>query len=347
MSDRVRAGLGMERPELAVLLAYAKRSLTDALLESGLPDDPALEADLRGYFPAAVVERLGHLLGEHPLRRELIATIAANNAVDALGPTFVSRLVTEQGAEPAAVVRAYRIAREVTGADARWDAIERLERSVDRAVQWGLMDDVDWLVEATTRWYLASAPGADLAAAIATGRAGFERLAAALPTIDSDERRDQREHLAAELLARGVPERMAHGHAALAALVHAPDAIAVAQTTGRPVEDVARAFMRLGAELRLAWLEDEIEALPAATRMQRWAAQAVRDDVLDARRRLAQRALLDAPDAEAEDAVATFLAARAGACARMSAFARALNVEGAADLAGLTLAVRQLRALVE
>jgi glutamate dehydrogenase len=113
------------------------------------------------------------------------------------------------------------------------------------------------------------------------------------------------------------------------------------------VEDVARAFMRLGAELRLAWLEDEIEALPATTRMQRWAAQAVRDDVLDARRRLAQRALLDAPDAPAEDAVATFLAARAGECARMSAFARALNVEGAADLAGLTLAVRQLRALVD
>ena len=77
-----------------------------------------LEGDLRGYFPPAVVERLGHLLGEHPLRRELVATIVSNHVVNALGPTFVSRLVAEQGAEPADVVRAYRIARDVTGAEA-------------------------------------------------------------------------------------------------------------------------------------------------------------------------------------------------------------------------------------
>ena len=108
MADRRRSGRGLERPELAVLLAYAKRSLTGALLRSSLPDDAYLEGDLRGYFPPAVVERLGHLLGEHPLRRELVATIVSNHVVNALGPTFVSRLVAEQGAEPADVVRAYR-----------------------------------------------------------------------------------------------------------------------------------------------------------------------------------------------------------------------------------------------
>ena len=40
MAERRRAGRGLERPELAVLLAYAKRALTDALLESDLPDEP-------------------------------------------------------------------------------------------------------------------------------------------------------------------------------------------------------------------------------------------------------------------------------------------------------------------
>ena len=86
MADRRRSGRGLERPELAVLLAYAKRSLTGALLRSSLPDDAYLEGDLRGYFPPAVVERLGHLLGEHPLRRELVATIVSNHVVNALGP---------------------------------------------------------------------------------------------------------------------------------------------------------------------------------------------------------------------------------------------------------------------
>ena len=67
---------------------------------------------------------------EHPLRRELVATLVANHVVDALGPTFVSRIVAELGPEPAAVVRAYLVARGVLGADARWEAIEGLDGEV-------------------------------------------------------------------------------------------------------------------------------------------------------------------------------------------------------------------------
>src|SRR6202008_1964842 len=72
IGERRRAGRGMERPELALLVAYGKRLLARALESSSFVDDPWLERDLREYFPPAVVERFGHLLGEHPLRRELI-----------------------------------------------------------------------------------------------------------------------------------------------------------------------------------------------------------------------------------------------------------------------------------
>ena len=57
ITERARSGLGLTSPELAVLLAYAKRSLTEALLESDLPDWPTFEADLPTYFAAPVVER--------------------------------------------------------------------------------------------------------------------------------------------------------------------------------------------------------------------------------------------------------------------------------------------------
>ncbi len=59
LGQRRRAGQGLYRPELAVLLTHAKRSLTDALLDSELVDDPWFERDLRGYFPPAIVERFG------------------------------------------------------------------------------------------------------------------------------------------------------------------------------------------------------------------------------------------------------------------------------------------------
>ena len=45
----------MERPELAVLVAYSKRLLARALEASDFVEEPWLERDLREYFPAAVV----------------------------------------------------------------------------------------------------------------------------------------------------------------------------------------------------------------------------------------------------------------------------------------------------
>jgi glutamate dehydrogenase len=344
MADRRRAGRGLERPELAVLVAYSKRMLTGALLRSSLPDDPYLDRDLRGYFPPLVVERFGHLLAEHPLRRELVATIVANGVVNSLGPTFVSRLVAEQGAEPADVVRAYRIARDVTGAEARWAATERLD-GVDGQVQWTLIEGVDALMEATARWYLENGQGADLGAAIAAGREGFERLSAGLPQFAPDAWREAREQAAAELIELGAPPDLARSHAYLPALAYAPDVVAAAQAVGRSVEDAGKASSLLEDRVQIAWVQEQLDALPVTTRVQRWAQQALRDDLWRARRELAQRALAEAPEAPVEEAIDAFVESRQEAMRRLDALARTLAGEGGADLAGLTLAVRQLRAL--
>ena len=171
-----------------------------------------------------------------------MATIVSNHVVNALGPTFVSRLVAEQGAEPADVVRAYRIARDVTGAEQRWAAVEQLA-GVDRQAQWTLLEGIDELVESTARWYLENAPGVDLGTAIATGREGFGRLLALLPKLD--ERREALSSAAAALVEQGVPDDMAHAHAYLTALGYAPDVIAAAGAVGRSVEDAGMAFVLL------------------------------------------------------------------------------------------------------
>ena len=81
--------------------------------------------------------------------------------------------------------------------------------------------------------------------------------------------------------------------------------------------------------------------------MQRWALQAVREDAAQARRELAERRAGRAPGRRPAEAVERFLARPRRAAPRAStAFLRALSREGEPDLAGLTLAVRQLRALV-
>ncbi len=348
MAERRRAGRGLVRPELAVLVAYAKRLLTDALLESDLPDEAAFDHDVRSYFPRPVVARFGHLIAEHPLRRELVATLAANDVVDALGPTFVSGLSSEFGAEPAEVVRAFRIAREVTGATQRWLEIEGQVATIDADAAWRLLDGVDDLVAGVARWYLLHTgphPPADVEATVAAADGAFVTLADAMPGLRSEAWREEHETLAVELIDAGVPDDIARRHAFQRALRHAPDIIAVAQGTGRDVVAVARAFFDLGERLGLEWLEQEVLALPATTRVQRWAQQALLDDVLDARRVLAEKALEESPDVEPAAAVDAFLEAREAPRRRLSSVARALRAEGDGDLAGLTLAIRHLRGL--
>ncbi len=348
VAERRRAGRGLERPELATLLAYAKRAVARDLLASDFCDDSWLERDLREYFPGRVVERFGHLLAEHPLRRELIAMVNANLLVNSLGPTFVSQLAAERGAEPADVVRAYRIAREVTGAQPRWDAVEQLPREIDRDVITDLMVGVDRLVEATARWYVDHGGGAGLDDQIEAAAAPFARLIAVLPEIGSDEWRAHRSGIAEDLVAKGVPDDVAWTHALTTELMQAPDIISVAKRTDRPVDSVAQAFHALAARLDIVWLLGALDDLPQPTRTQRWAVQAVREDCLDALAELARHALLGAADGQdAAAAVDGYLDAREAVSRRLKAVTAALTVEGTGDLAALMLAVRALRALAD
>ena len=347
LAERRRAGRGMERPELSLLLTYAKRRVKLSLLESELLDDPWLERDLRGYFPQPVVERFGELLGQHPLRRELLATINANLVVNALGSVFVSQLVAERGARPAEVVRAYRIAREVVGAEAEWDTIEDLEGKVEAEFQAELMGGVDGLVDAVTRWYLSDGGSGDMESTIEGGREGFRRLLAAAPKLGGEELHGARREVAERLVAGGVPEELATAHALRPGLVHAPAVTAVAAATERPVEDVARVFVLIGEELPLNEIEAAFNTLPAMRRMERWALQAVREDARRVRRDIAEHALLATPECGPDEALVRFLTGHDEEIRRLDAFMRTLSREGTTDMAGLALAVRQLRSLVE
>jgi glutamate dehydrogenase len=346
MAERRGRGEGLTRPELAVLLAYAKRSIKRDLLASELPDAPYLEQDLLRYFPESVTERFRAILSEHPLRRELIATIVSNDVVNSQGITFVSRLVAETGATAAEVVRAFRIARDVSGAVERWDAIEALDGKIDPEIQNELMSAVDWLVESTARWYLVRAPGLHLSEAVDRSRTAYEELSSVIEQTGPQAWREHRDREAERLIAEGVPEHVARRHAFQDELVHAPDIIAVAAATGRQVLEVARGFFFLGDRLEIDWLEQRLTEQPAKTRWQRWAVNSMEDDLFTIRRQIIETVLEHAGGRPIDEALDAFLEDRSAAYGRVQRFMRSLAMEGVTDLAQLAVALRQLRSLV-
>ncbi len=347
ITERVRSGHGLTSPELAVLLAYAKRSLTDALLDSDLPEWPTFDSDLPDYFPAPVIERFPDLASRHPLRRELIATMVANEVLNSEGITFVSRLTAETGKEPADVVRSYRIAREVTGAEERWDAIEGLVGTIEPGLQSELMEGVDWLVESISRWHLAHPTAEPMAGAIASARGAFQEISDALPDIGPVQWRTERKLVVRQLVDQGVPEPVARRHAYQGELAHAPDIIELGHISGRPIRYVARVFFLLGQLFGVNWLEARVDQLPAASRWHRRAIQTVEEDLLDLRRELAERVLSEAsPEATPQEAMESYLATRGKSHDRLTRFMRSLALDGVDDVASVIVAIRQIRALV-
>jgi glutamate dehydrogenase len=144
---------------------------------------------------------------------------------------------------------------------------------------------------------------------------------------------------------RGVPEDLARRHVILPFLAHGPNVVSVAGETGRPVEEVTRAFFLVGDVAFIDWLEGRLAEVPTGTRWHRWAVQAIEEDLLTARRRLAELALEQSEGGTADEAVEALMKRNGDAAKRLGRFMRGLALEEASDLASLTVAVRQIRAL--
>ncbi len=346
LDERMRERRGLERPELAVLLAYAKRWLRRELLLSDVPDGFDFAADLMDYFPQRVVKRFGHLAAQHPLRREIIATRVANRVVNSEGITFVNRLVVETGASPAEVVLAYQAALGLTGAEERWEAVEALDPSIGPQVRGELMDGVDRLVEAMTRWFLGRASILAVTGATGPSRAAFEELTGVIHLVGTADWKADREDAVASLVQAGVPEELARRHAFQDDLLHAPDIIDLADLSARPVADVADVFFLVGDAYRLDWLETRAEQLPAKTRWERWAVRTLENDLLRLRRDLAEQVLAAGDIANGKALLEYYRTTRSDQHARLNHFLELLTRDGGGDLDSLMVATHQIRTVL-
>ena len=148
-------GESLARPELCVLLAYAKLDLMDRLLESDLPDDPAAYDYLRTYFPAAALEAAGEeSLDHHRLRRRIIACQLTNDLVDLMGATFVNRVSRDTGRTPSEVAGAWLIAARLADHDALVRRVSGAGDGLSSRVVYRWLLGLARVLERTTRWLL-------------------------------------------------------------------------------------------------------------------------------------------------------------------------------------------------
>jgi glutamate dehydrogenase len=243
-------------------------------------------------------------------------------------------------------VKAFRIARDVSGAIPRWRAVEALASEVAQGLWTELMTGADRVVGSLTRRYLARLPKASIGEAVAADMGGFSDFEQSLPESGPAEWQKAHEAEEYEMVEAGVPDDVARRYAYRRQLVHAPDAIELANRFERPVSDVAEIMFQGGQEVGLDRLETLGSGYNFTDSWQRWALEALEDDLVWLRRRLAERILEDGGQASPSEAVSNFLAANALPVERLGRFVDGLGTDPPDNLAPLMIGVRQLRALL-
>ncbi|MFL6188387.1 MAG: NAD-glutamate dehydrogenase [Actinomycetes bacterium] len=354
LAERRAAGKGLTRPELAVLLAYAKITLQDELAASDVPEDDYLADDLERYMPAKLRERFRSQLHRHPLRRDIIATYVTNSMVNRAGSTFANRLREETGASPPEVARAYTIAREVFDVRRLWKDLAALDNVVPAKVQLELQAEGRKMIERSALWFLRNRrQPLDIASTVSHFAPGIASLAQELPKLLAPADSEALDRLTERFTAEGVPAELATRVASLDALFSGLNVIEVATTCGETVEVVAAVYFSLGYRLDLHWLRDQIARLPAETHWQTLAQGALRDDLYSEQRELTAEVLRPgtedrgAEDGDAETLIEAWLADNRSSVERTRAILSDLKEADTLDIAMLSVALREIRNLSE
>jgi glutamate dehydrogenase len=287
IAERFRRSQPLTRPELSVLLAYAKLALHAELLDSAVPDDPYLARELARYFPKAVVQKFPDAVQHHRLRREIIATQLANSIINRGGPSLVVRMADQTGASAANIAMAFAAVRDSYGMTALNEEINALDGKVRGQVQLSLYQEVQNLLLDRLVWFLRHADfSAGLAGVVEHYRRGIAALSSALDTVLPPPAAAARSLRVEELIKAGVPAALAARLAGLPQLVAAPDLVLIADRTRKPIAAIAATYFAAEAYFRVDRVTTAARGIVVSDYFDRLALDRALDLIGDAERRL-------------------------------------------------------------
>ncbi len=349
LAERAARKQGLTRPEVAVLLSYAKIWLFDELMQSGLPDDPYMTGDLIAYFPTPLGAKYEDAIMKHRLKREIIATGVTNSLINRVGGRFVNQFVERTGMWPGDIARAYVIARQVCQLRGLWNAIEALDNKVPTAVQTRMQLTVNHLIRWTTLWFLRNCtPPLDIGPLIGEFTDGIAQLSACLTDVLPAHYKDDLRTRAQPYLDAGVPEDLALSLAGLVNLYSGCDIVRLAAARRLKVRDVARLYFAVGTRFRLGTLRGATNKLDSPSHWTKMAVAALIEDLYGHQLALTRQVLDHSGNqTDPRKAMAVWTEKNRIAIDRADAQLKEIRTTKISDLSIVSIASRQLRALSE
>ena len=337
---------GLTRPEIAVLLAYAKMDVFRKLSTSALLDAAYFEADLLRYFPKAMQKDFAGAIGSHPLRREIVATMITNSIVNRTGFSFAHGLMQATGLPAADIAQAYIATRDAFGIRDLWASIEALDGKISAALQAQLFAEVNRFIAHQSRWFLQHVPQPmAMEATVRRYASGIAQIETSIDRLMTETLRKAHAQTVETLAAQQVPDTLARRIANLEIMASACDIIDIAAQSKQPLIAVGTLYFELGARLRLGWLRRSALALAAENHWQQLAVQSQVAELYQVQRQLCLKVI--GPRGRMQGDVAEAWSKRmVDPLARYEAFIRTLRTESQFDYPMLIVALRHVQGIV-
>jgi glutamate dehydrogenase len=347
IAERRQAGEGLTRPELAIILSYGKIWLYRALIHSNVPEDPYLSAELNRYFPAPVQKRFARRIRRHRLRREIIATAITNSLINRMGPVFPVRAQDDTGADPAAIARAYSIAREVFAVRNIWAQIEGLDNQISASVQYTAMFQTTRLLRHMSYWLLENRRNdLDIKRAVSRYAGKVSELFHELGGVLGVTQKARMGALRSQLIEQRVPEHLAMRIASLEELHSALDLVEVARAARVRIGYAAKAYFDLGERIGLTWIKEQIESLPADGHWQGVARGTLRENLYALQGKITL-AVLKCPGREPAARVDQWLSRHSAPVEALKRLVADLRTGSPPDFATISVALQAVRRLAQ
>ncbi|OCW57448.1 NAD-glutamate dehydrogenase [Hoeflea olei] len=341
VAERIAADRALTRPEMGVLLSYAKLVLFDDIVSSDLPDEPYFDTTLRSYFPGKMQKPHAADIETHRLRREIIATLLGNDAINRGGPAFVIGLGDKSGATPSDVVKAFVLARDGLSLPALYARVDALDSKVPGAVQNRLYALIGHTLKEVTSWALKTgAAHGDLATAVKSMQAGIRKLSGRIAEAMPDFMQEEAEAIRADLVTHAVPDELAAEIAGLGGLALAPDICQVAATSNTDLDRATQAFFAVTGAFRVGRIVAAVERIQPSDHFEGLAVARGLDEIFEARRTIAATALDANP--KAADPAGDWLETNASRIAHVRGQILTLTDSGELSVAKLTVAAGML-----
>ena len=259
--ERQEEGRHLTRPELAVTLAHAKIHLKKRLLDSTLPDEPALAELLRDYFPGPAREAAGEeLVAGHRLRRRIVATRLSNLFVDSMGAAGHVELVRETGQSTGDVVRAWYCAYRIGRVEELRRRLFEMDHRVAAGVQIQWFLKISEVLERATRWLLTNdSRERPIRETVERFREPVDQLRDALPDLLTRRRGEELSRLRTHHETDGLGPGPAGELATLEFLDDLLPVADLARESGLASTVVGEVFFGLAREIDFPWLEDALD----------------------------------------------------------------------------------------